>query len=147
MAPKMGGATCPPGSVECCRRRWPDWIYPLRGPLSFAWAALTGMSATVQLILLLSLPPLLMQGQGIARLTAGMTFIGYGLAFLMPLIGGMIADATGLMNLALAPACVLAVTILGIIGPASLYQPNPRGQRRITRPDKRPARPAYIPYG
>lgn len=94
----------------------------LTGWLSFAFAALTGLSATIQLILLLSLPPILLRGQAVARLTAGMTFIGYGLAFVLPLLGGWLADALGGLSWALLPAVMLAGCVLGLVGDESRYQ-------------------------
>lgn len=81
-------------------------------PAMFA-AVIAGFAATIELILLMSLPPMIVSGAAISRLTAGMTTLGYGIAFTLPLLGGVLADTlestslTLMPSLAFAMACVL----------------------------------------
>ncbi len=72
-------------------------------------AVLAGFAATIELILLVSLPPAIVSGGAIGRLTSGMTTIGYGIAFLLPLLGGFIAEMLGMESLTLVPAVICAV--------------------------------------
>lgn len=72
-------------------------------------AVIAGFAATIELILLVSLPPLIASGSAVGRLTSGMTTIGYGLAFLLPLVGGTVADMIGYQHLTLLPAVICAV--------------------------------------
>ncbi len=78
-------------------------------------AVLAGFAATIELILLVSLPPAIVTGNSIGRLTSGMTSIGYGLAFLLPLIGGLIAEKLETEALTLLPAifCALGSVVCG----------------------------------
>lgn len=59
------------------------------------WSLLLGVSTAVIFTLSLALPAVLEQGPEVARLSAGMLTIGYGLAFALPLVGGALWDATG----------------------------------------------------
>lgn len=43
-----------------------------------------GYAATVKTILLISLPPKIANGTAVTRLSAGMTLIGFSLAFITP---------------------------------------------------------------
>ena len=66
------------------------------------------------LYLLVSLPPAIDSGGAIGRLTSGMTTIGYGIAFLLPLLGGLIAEMLGMESLTLVPAAICAVGSIGV---------------------------------
>ncbi|WP_018718443.1 CynX/NimT family MFS transporter [Arhodomonas aquaeolei] len=85
-------------------------LFTLTGGLAaLAGALVVGFASAVQLILLVSLPPWLTDSSGAGRLSAGMFTLGYAVAFTVPLIGGMIADATGTPPLALAPVTAYAL--------------------------------------
>jgi MFS transporter, CP family, cyanate transporter len=100
--------------------RWPvvaAAVGVLLGLTGFAlgggWVALVavlvlGLATCLQLILMVSLVPQVASGSAAARLAAGMFAVGYLLGFLVPLAGGILADATGLARLALLPLIVLA---------------------------------------
>jgi MFS transporter, CP family, cyanate transporter len=100
--------------------RWPviaSAIGVLLGLVGFAfgggWVALVavlilGLATCLQLILMVSLVPQVASGSAAARLAAGMFAVGYLLGFLVPLAGGILADATGMARLSLLPLGVLA---------------------------------------
>lgn len=79
-----------------------------------AGAALIGLAAAGCLTVTYTLPAVL-AGPGEAhRLSAGMFTIGYGQAFLLPLIGGAIWDATRVAGLAFVPAIAAGASIIAI---------------------------------
>jgi len=57
-------------------------------------AALVGFSCAGILILMLSVPPLVCAAEDVARTTAGMFVIGYSCSVVVPILGGVIWDAT-----------------------------------------------------
>ncbi|MEX0732511.1 MAG: MFS transporter [Aquisalimonadaceae bacterium] len=63
----------------------------------------------VLLILLVSLPPAIAPPGTTAALSAGMFTIGYAVSFLVPLAGGLLADASGRPGFALLPLLALGV--------------------------------------
>ena len=65
------------------------------GWLSIAFAFFLSFWAGVLLILLVALPPQLLPGRQAGRLAAGAFTLAYGLSFLIPLLGGRLADWTG----------------------------------------------------
>lgn len=84
---------------------WPSWIA----------ACMTSFSATMMLILLLSIPPLIAKGKAVTRLSAGMTLLGYGIGFALSTLGGWLADSTLNKDMALIPALVfMAMSLLAI---------------------------------
>ena len=86
------------------------------GVWAIGFAMLTGFSATVQLILLVSIPSVIASGPNVSRLIAGMTCIGYGLAFVIPYLGGALAEHYAHNDFALIPAVVLAFGCLVCVG-------------------------------
>ena len=79
------------------------------------WAAVIGFCNAFLLILALALPPLLARADDVHRLAAGMIAIGYLCAFVIPIVGGFLWDATGAAPLAFAPlvAFTIAAVALG----------------------------------
>jgi MFS transporter, CP family, cyanate transporter len=69
---------------------------------------LVGFCCGVQLVLALALPPLLAKPDDVHRLSAGMFAIGYFVSFVVPPLGGVLWDATGL------PASAFIATVLAI---------------------------------
>lgn len=67
----------------------------LTGWYAIASATVTSFSAGILLILLVALPPLLVAQEDTGRLSAGNFLVGYTLAFVIPMLGGLIADFTG----------------------------------------------------
>jgi len=67
----------------------------LPGWYAIASAAVTSFSAGILLILLVALPPLLVPQEDTGRLSAGNFLVGYTLAFLIPMLGGLVADVSG----------------------------------------------------
>ncbi len=90
---------------------------------SWAAALVTGCASTVELILLVSLPPAIARGISVTRLSAGMTLIGFGITFLLSLIGGWFADITGWIEVAFLPSLVFMIAALAALGQTSRY-PN-----------------------
>jgi MFS transporter, CP family, cyanate transporter len=82
-------------------------------------ASILGFSSAFVFILNLAFPPLLARdADEVHRMSAGMFTIGYGLTFLMPLIGGAVWDRTGIAWLSLAPLVVGILCFL--IAPSGL---------------------------
>jgi len=108
------------------RRRWPflalstvalaalagllflpnSWIVAASGVLGFCNAFL--------LILTLALPPLIAAPGDVHRLSAAMLAIGYLCAFLTPILGGFLWDATGRAEAAFIPVMAFGLATLGI---------------------------------
>lgn len=84
----------------------------LSGWWSIAMAALLGFFAGVVLIFLVALPPQVTTAEQTGRLAAGNFLIGYVLAFVIPLAGGLIADATGDVRHALWLILIYGVLVL-----------------------------------
>jgi len=81
-----------------------------------AGAAILGFSAAFGFVLSLAFPPLLAETPGdVHRISAGMFTIGYGMAFIVPLLGGAAWDRTGVAAAAMAPVAVGAICLL--LGP------------------------------
>ncbi len=78
------------------------------GNTGLAGALVVGFASAEQLILLVSLPPQITDGPGAGRLAAGMFAIGYGIAFLVSLLGGIAADRLGTPYVALVPMVAFA---------------------------------------
>jgi len=101
-------------------RRWPLGIFAALGVLGLigflgmeGWPALvalviSGFGITLELTLIMALPPCLERGEAVASLTAGISFVGYSMAFVMPMIGGWLAQAFSNENLALWPMLLFA---------------------------------------
>ena len=82
-------------------------------------AAMLGFAAAFAFVLSLAFPPLLAETPGdVHRISAGMFTIGYGMAFLVPLIGGAAWDRTGIAAVSLAPVAIGALCLL--LGPLGL---------------------------
>jgi CP family cyanate transporter-like MFS transporter len=94
-----------------------------------AGAALLGFSSAMCFVLNLVFPPLLAERPAdVHRVSAGMFTIGYGMAFLMPLIGGAAWDRTGVAAFSLAPAIIGSLCLL--LAPWGLEL---RGPQALTR--------------
>jgi CP family cyanate transporter-like MFS transporter len=89
--------------------------------LSWIAAFIAGLAATVELILLASLPATIATGRAVTRLNAGMTLVGYAIAFILPLIGGWLADTMQWTQMALIPSLVFTVVVLTMLGRARQY--------------------------
>jgi len=80
----------------------PDaWIVP--------WAGVIGFCNAFLLILTIALPPLLSRSEDVHRLSAAMFAIGYLCAFVIPIVGGFLWDATGSAPAAFGPILLFAV--------------------------------------
>ncbi|MEE9597825.1 MAG: MFS transporter [Acidiferrobacterales bacterium] len=93
----------------------------LEGWASWAAAVIAGLTSTIELILLVSLPATIAKGLGVTRLSAGTTLIGYAVAFVLPLIGGWIAEGTGRTEVALLPALVFSIAMIPALGRKRRY--------------------------
>lgn len=67
----------------------------LTGWWAIASATLMSFASGILLILLVALPPLLSRPGETGRLSAGTFLVGYTVAFLVPMAGGVVADMTG----------------------------------------------------
>ena len=92
----------------------------LPGWLGITFAIIAGFSATVELIILVSIPPMVATGMAISRLTSGMFTIGYGIAFVLPLFGGAIADMANDTFYVFLPALLFSFFCLFITRKAAI---------------------------
>ena len=88
---------------------------------SWGAAVVTGCASTVMLILLVSLPPAISSGIAVTRLSAGMTLIGFTIAFALSLIGGWLADKTDWIEMALVPSLIFIIITLAALGRTARY--------------------------
>ena len=98
-------------------------FFAFSGWISWIAACLTSFSATVMLILLLSLPPYIARGKAVTRLSAGMTLLGFGIAFGLSLLGGWLADSWQIKDMALVPTLVFMLISMLALGRHKVY-PN-----------------------
>jgi MFS transporter, CP family, cyanate transporter len=77
-----------------------------------AAAALVGFSASAVLILMLALPPLLSAPEDVPRMAAGMFTISYSCAVIVPIVSGLVWDATGVPATGFVPIAVAALLII-----------------------------------
>lgn len=84
----------------------------LSGAAALIAAFMVSFTTGVMLILLVSIPPAMGSQGGAAALAAGVFTVGYALSFAVPLIGGFLADWTGMPLASLGPALLLAVGAL-----------------------------------
>jgi len=89
-----------------------------------ACAAVIGFCTAFVLVLSLALPPLLAGQDDVHRLSAALFTISYALAFIGPLVGGRLWDATGVPQLAFVPATLAALAVL--LFPIRLQLPGDR---------------------
>lgn len=94
----------------------PDaWIVPWSGVLGFCNAFL--------LILTLALPPLIARPEDVSRLSAAMLAIGYLCAFILPILGGLAWDATGVARAAFAPIVAFGIATV-LLGASLRFEPS-----------------------
>ena len=121
-------------------RRWPfiaTGVITLLAIVAFVYApgvwqavaiGVVGYAAAQVFMLVLAMPPLLVEPHDVHRLTAGITTIQYTTSFLAPVIAGAIWDATG-SNLA-PILMVIAAAVVQIVVPIGLRLPeHTRGMR------------------
>jgi CP family cyanate transporter-like MFS transporter len=84
----------------------PAWI--------IAWSGVLGFCNAFMLILTLALPPLIAKPEDVSRLAAAVIAIGYLAAFLMPIVGGLAWDITGVAHAAFAPILGYAVVAIAL---------------------------------
>jgi len=96
------------------------------------WCGLLGFSGAFIFVLNLALPPLLAAPEDVHRLSAGIFSISYTCAFLGPLVGGAVWDATGRPGSAFLPAIVAAVVMAWLAATVDLT--------RAKRASRAPAR-------
>jgi MFS transporter, CP family, cyanate transporter len=99
------------------------------------WAGLLGFSGAFIFVLNLALPPLLAAPEDVHRLSAGIFSISYTCAFVGPLVGGAVWDATGLPGTAFLPAIVGAVVMCWLAATVDLTRARtrPRGPAPVAR--------------
>jgi CP family cyanate transporter-like MFS transporter len=88
------------------------------------WAGVIGFCNAFLLILTLALPPMLSKPDDVHRLSAAMIAISYLIAFLMPIIGGAVWDASHVAAFAYLPLLAYAAAAMAI---ASRLRFAPRG--------------------
>jgi MFS transporter, CP family, cyanate transporter len=83
-----------------------------KGLVIVAAAALVGFAASAVLILMLALPPLLSEPEDVPRMAAGMFTISYSCAVIVPIVSGLVWDATGVPATGFVPIAVGALLII-----------------------------------
>lgn len=73
------------------------------------------------MILLISLPAIISSGTAVTRLIAGMTTIGFSIAFVLPLIGGWLADKTQIIEMTLIPSLIFIIAVIILVGRDKRY--------------------------
>lgn len=78
------------------------------------WAGMIGFADAVAFVLILALPPLLSAPNDVHRTAAGMFTISYSCAVLIPILGGLAWDASGIAVAAFAPIglCTIGIAAL-----------------------------------
>ena len=89
-------------------------ILLLDGFLGLMGAIVLGLSTCIQLILVVALVPLISSSRESAPLAAGMFMIAYLLGFIVPLLGGLIADAFASPAMTFTPLMLLAIVAIAI---------------------------------
>lgn len=119
------------------RRRWPFVVLAtlaivaisgiLHSPDSWlvVWSGLLGFTNAFLLILTLALPPLLAKPDDVSRLAAAMLAIGYMCAFVVPIAGGALWDATRVADSAFYPLLAFGFIVLGIASSLRFAPPRP----------------------
>ena len=87
-------------------------------------ATLQGFAASIILILVLALPPLLSAPDDVHRVTAAMFTISYSCAVIVPVISGMAWDLTGIASTSFLPIALCGI-LLVILAPAINHVPRP----------------------
>ncbi|HLY30058.1 MAG TPA: MFS transporter [Ktedonobacterales bacterium] len=95
------------------------WVSAPPG-LEVVWASLIGAGSAFVFALGLALPPLLATPAQVARLTGLTLTLSYTLAFVGPLVGGVLWDAFGAPSLAFLPVAAAAVALIGLSAIAPL---------------------------
>jgi CP family cyanate transporter-like MFS transporter len=88
------------------------------------WTGVLGFCNAFLLILTMALPPLLAEARDVHRLSAAMIAIGYLSAFLVPIAGGVLWDATSLPTAGFVP--ILSFGAAAIVLAATLRFPRRR---------------------
>jgi CP family cyanate transporter-like MFS transporter len=83
-----------------------------KGLVIVAAAALVGFAASAVLILMLTLPPLLSPPEDVPRMAAGMFTISYSCAVIVPIVSGLVWDATGVPETGFVPIALGALLII-----------------------------------
>jgi len=91
--------------------------------LQILGSGILGFAAAFALILTLALPPILADARDVHRLSAGMFVIGYFTAFLVPLLGGVAWDATGVPATAFLPIVLGAAMVLAVAARLRPHRP------------------------
>jgi MFS transporter, CP family, cyanate transporter len=89
-----------------------------------AAATVQGFAASIILILVLALPPLLSAPDDVHRVTAAMFTISYSCAVIVPVISGLAWDLTGIASTSFLPIALCGI-LLVILAPAINHVPRP----------------------
>ncbi|MGM0571568.1 CynX/NimT family MFS transporter [Marinobacter sp.] len=87
----------------------------MEGWWAIASATVMSFVAGILLILLVALPPLLTRPGETGRLSAGTFLVGYTIAFVVPMIGGAVADITGDIRHSILVMILYSILVLPVI--------------------------------
>jgi len=78
------------------------------------WAGMLGFADAIAFVLILALPPYLSAPDDAHRTAAGMFTVSYSCAVVVPIIGGLAWDASGIAPVAFVPIGLCAL-VLGVL--------------------------------
>jgi MFS transporter, CP family, cyanate transporter len=91
-----------------------DWI--------IAACAVAGCCIAAILVLILALPPLISPPEDVHRVASGMFTISYSCAVIVPIISGLLWDASGWTLAPFIPICVCMVAVIGLAPTVALRE-------------------------
>ncbi len=83
-------------------------------PVVIFCAGLLGFCAASVLILIFALPPILCRQEDVPRMAAGMFTISYSYAVIVPIVSGLIWDATGVPAVVFVPIAISALLMAAL---------------------------------
>jgi len=87
-----------------------------------AACAVAGCAIAAILVLILALPPLISPPEDVHRVASGMFTISYSCAVIVPVISGLLWDATGWTLAPFIPMCVCMVAVIGLAPTVALRE-------------------------
>ena len=81
---------------------------------TLALLAALGFSGAVTLTLMLALPPLMSAREDVPRVTAAMFTISYSCAVIVPVISGLVWDASGIPAVAFVPIAACNILLIAL---------------------------------
>jgi len=101
-------------------------LMAMPGTWMIVWSGAIGFCNAFLLVLTLAMPPLMAKPEDVHRLSAAMMLVSYILAFLVPIIGGAVWDATHAPASAFVPLLIFGIAALGVAARLDLARRSAR---------------------